>query len=39
MVEVLVDLGHFWPRFATVKVFVFSWSFLAKVTNDEVLYF
>jgi len=37
------NLGYFWPRFPTVTdfcdnwqtAFVFSWSFLAKVTNGE----
>jgi len=34
-VKVLVGLSHFWPRLPAVKVFVFSWSFLAKDTNGE----
>jgi len=30
--KLLFFLGHFWPRLPMVKVFVFSWSFLAKIT-------
>jgi len=37
--KVLVVLGHFWPRLPTAKVFVFSWSFLAKVINGESFVF
>jgi len=35
MVKVLLGLGHFWPMITMVKVFVLSWSFLAKDNNDE----
>ena len=33
------NLGYFWPRLPMVKVFVFSWSFLAKDTYSESFVF